>query len=138
MTLKFTPPKAQKLPRYASYGSGQMKTHTSIGAAKQSLAYRCGPRWRRDTWEEGFVLELVDGEWFIRYHVTDGMNDNDLPWKVDAWKMNKYSPYCNGITFTKPRNDPEYTKIRLNRPETKEEYAAWRVQVELEKRGIVE
>lgn len=138
MSLKFVPPKSEKLPRYASYGAGQMKTHASIGAAKQSLAHRCKPYWSRESWKEGFILELIDGEWWIRYHVAEGTMDEDLPWYKDAWKRKTFSPYYNGISFTKPWREEDYTKIRMNRPETKEEYAEFRVKVALEKAGITE
>lgn len=140
MTLKFVPPKKKDLPRYASYGAGQMKTHTSIGAAKQSLANRCGAYYSHQTWREGFILELVDGEWYVRYHVTEGMRDDDLPWYVDAWEYTgPHSWYRSNYLYTEPTWDKDnYRKVRVNRSETKEDYAAWRVQVALEKHGIVD
>lgn len=138
MTLKFIPPKEKKLPRYSTYGNGEMRTHTSMGAAKQSLAYRCGSYYG-EPWKEGFILELVDGEWYVRYHVTEGMKDDDLPWKVDAWKYNGLSYWRSRYLYTEPTWDAEnYTKVRINRPETKEEYAEWRIRVALEQRGIVD
>ncbi len=41
-SLKFDPPmeEAKKLPRYASYAAGVMKTHGGIGFAKNSLNNR--------------------------------------------------------------------------------------------------
>lgn len=140
MTLKFVPPKEPRLPRYASYGAGEMKTHTSLGAAKLSLGHRCGNySWYRSdaSWKEGFILELIDGEWYIRFHVKEGTKDDELPWKKEAWIGRRYG--YTEIRFTEPTYRPEdYKKTVISVPETKEEYADWRVRVELEKRGIVD
>lgn len=142
--LKFTPPKEQKLPRYASYGGGIMKTHVGLGGAKQSLEYRStfrgeallpGQSWyeRPLLWKEGFILELVDGEWFTLYHVEEGTKDDELPWKQDRWTHKQYS----WTYVTEPRYKPEDCRHeKVSRPLSRDEYAAWRVAVELERRGI--
>lgn len=135
MTLRFVPPKDEVLPRYASYGAGQMKTHTELGSAKQSLSHRCGS-WGEHPWRaEGFILELVDGEWFVLFHVPEGTKTDDLPWKADVWRDRRY----NYSLRTEPTYRPqEYTKSRVSRAMTREQYAEWRVAVELERRGITE
>lgn len=146
MTLKFVPPKEQKLPRYASYGGGVMKTHTEVGHAKQSLGHRSTYRGdgepgqhyysRPVLWHEGFILELVDGEWFTLYHVEEGTNDEDLPWKKESWVDHRYGW---SRQFVKPTYRPEdYSRQVVSVPMSRDEYAAWRVAVELEKRGIVD
>ena len=138
MTLKFTPPKSKALPRYASYGADTMKTHTSMGAAKQSLANRCGPvYYSNNKWREGFILQLVDGEWYVRYHVKEGTSTEELPWFVDAWQYKGSSYWRSRYLSNEPTWDKDdYIKVRVSRPETKEEYAEWRIAVELERRGL--
>lgn len=135
MTLRFVPPKDEVLPRYASYGAGQMKTHRELGPAKQSLRHRCGSWGDRPWHAEGFILELVDGELFVLFHVPEGTKDDDLPWKSDVWKHNRY----NYTRLTEPGWRPdEYSKSKVSKAMTREQYAEWRVAVELERRGITE
>lgn len=132
MTLRFTPPKEDNLPRYASYGRGSMKTHSGLNGAKASLRNRC-TRWREQNWSEGFILELVEGEWYVLYHVKEGSKNDDLPWKKDVWRHKQYR-----WTYpTEPRHSlGDYIKERVNAPLGRDEYADWRVRVELERRGI--
>lgn len=146
--LKFVPPKEdeKKVPRYASYGKGQMKLHSSVGHAKQSLANRVtylddsdkGLAYynRKRLWHECFILELVDGEWFTLYHVEEGTEPNNLPWMKQYWTVLRW----NGSKYwEKPTYYPD-EEIRTDyesRPMTKDEYADWRVRVELERRGII-
>ena len=134
--LKFIPPRKHKLPRYASYGNGVMKTHVSVGAAKQSLSHRVETY---KGWGEGFILELVDGEWFILYHVKDGTATDDLPWKKRFWYRG-YGYYGSSRYFVKPTwiGESDLETATISVPMTKDEYAEWRVKVELEKRGITE
>lgn len=143
--LRFSPPKEKekKIPRYASYGGGLMKTHTSIGAAKQSLSNRVSyvdnsdrsiPYYSRQTkWHEGFILEMVYGEWFILYHVPERTALDDLPWKKDVWVNKTYG----WTQFYEPSHDPDrYTRFRKAYPMTRDEYADWRVRVERERLGV--
>lgn len=155
MTLKFIPPKVEVvLPRYASWTKTGMRTHTSIGAAKQSLANRASYRKEKENldentpyynryetvYRESFILELVDGEWYTRFHIKDGTKEDDLPWKKEFLQKYQYG-YKNKVPFRNEKADSwylenGYKRVKLATPETKEEYAAWRVAVELEKRGI--
>lgn len=142
MTLKFIPPKNETLPRYASYGEGVLKAHTTIGGAKQSLAHRCVrvdhdsdlPYYQRPRiWRQGFILESVNGEWFVLHHVPEGTKSDDLPWKKDRWIHKQYSWTLD----TPPKYKPEdYSHDRVTTVMTRDQYADWRVKVELERRGI--
>lgn len=148
--LKFVPPKeeASKFPRYATYTAGDMKTHTSIGPAKNSLNNRMWtsrPTGKqierygvmRDEHERvtnhAFLLENVDGEYYVLYEIKEGSKFNDLPWVKKFWKHNRY-----GYTrTTEPtyRAD-EYTAAYKAMPMSTDEYVAWRLAVERERLGI--
>lgn len=137
MGLKFTPPKDDTFYKYASYGNGQMKVHRSIGAAKQSLSNRCAPwGWGSDkVWREGFILESVGGEWFVLHHVPEGTKRLDAPWYRDVWTHKRHSWWTK--LYQEPSNPEDYFYAREAYSMSKEEYAEWRIQVELERRGIV-
>lgn len=145
MALRFTPPKNENLPRYASYGAGQMKTHREIGPAKQSLLHRTSyidnsdetvPYYRRPRLShEGFILENVDGEWYTLYHVEEGTSLEDLPWKRERWVHRSYG----WTRFEEPTYKPEdYRYEKASYSMSRDQYAEWRLAVELEKRGIVD
>lgn len=155
MSLKFVPPPVRTLnfPRYATYipHLAEMKSHTNMSAVKNRINYQCHKREAlpgqegvpyyqrkyRSFYKEVFVLENVDGEWFVLYHVPEGTEEDDLPWKKDAWRHKEYTSW--GRQFHEPTFRPEnYVKERVSRPMDTEEYVKWRIQVELEKRGIVE
>lgn len=133
-SLKFIPPKEENtsFPRYASYGNGELKTHRTLSGARNSLNNRT-TNWGRNTWNQGFILESVDGEWFVLYHVQEGSKFEELPWvhkrwvhKQYAWKSYTESPY---------RPD-EYKVEYYSRPMSTDEYVAWRLQVERERLGL--
>lgn len=144
MTLRFNPPKDKKLPRYASYGAGILKTHTEVAYAKLSLAHRLEHRANDDSvpyysrpwkWHEGYILEMVDGAWYVLYHVEEGTDRDHLPWKKKAWRHRDY--YSWGRRYDKPTYNPEsYIEEYVSVPMTKDEYADWRIKVELERLGI--
>jgi hypothetical protein len=146
-TLKFTPPneKNGELPRYASYVVGDgMKLHRSIGHAKNSLNHRGYRVWR---WmpdperRHSFILENVDGSWYVLYEIPDGCKDEDLPW------MKEYFVYSrNGTVFSFLYTDYHRQSIyykdlladgkaRLEKrscPMSMDEYVTWRLAVERE------
>lgn len=155
MTLKFVPPPVRTLrfPKYATYipHLAEMKSHTYMSAVKNRINYQCHrsealpgqedvpyyQRKYRRFYKEVFVLENVDGEWYVLYHVPEGTEEDDLPWKKDSWVDTKYS--WSGRTFTEPTYRPEdYRHEKVTRPMDTEEYVQWRLKVELEKRGISE
>jgi len=144
LTLKFIPPKeeAQSFPRYASYGSGQLKTHGTLSGARNSLHNRTAPygwSWKDDAkWKQGFILENVEGEWYVLYHVEEGATRDSLPWMKKVWKHKQYGwkydhdPSSNS-SFHKAENyEVEYVATAMS----KDEYAAWRVAVERERLGL--
>lgn len=148
MSLKFIPPKEKSLPKYASYAKGVMRTHTSLGHAKQSLAYRAvdyvdySRDYPLERYSESFILELVDGEWYILYHVKKGTAANDLPWKKEFLDGIEYgspvSVRSDGLTkdSIEWHKSNGYVATKKNVAISKEEYAEWRIKVELESRGI--
>lgn len=165
MTLKFAPPKeeAKSFPRYASYTSGEMKTHGGIGFAKNSLqnrlwtyvdnpdydaslpTYSYSNRSQIRVTRHGFILENVEGDWYVLYEVQPGLKSTeDLPWYKefyhDRWARNipytdfyRNSSYYQGIL-----EKGEAKIIKKAVPMTTDEYVAWRVAVERERLGITE
>lgn len=137
--LKFIPP-VDKTPRYASFTGGTMKVHTKVGHAKQSLrnrSYRYDSQLRKAVWNEGFILQQVDGTWYILYYVPEGTEFEDLPWVHPQWV--RHGQYYSDRRWDEPTYRPEeYKKNYVSRPMTRDEYADWRVKVELERRGIVD
>lgn len=155
MSLKFVPPPVRTLqfPKYATYipHLAEMKSHTYMSAVKNRINYQCHRREAlpgqeevpyyqrkyRSFYKEVFILENVDGEWYVLYHVPEGTEEDDLPWKKDSW-VNPNS-YYYGRRFEKPTYKPEDWKHeKVSRPMDTEEYVQWRLKVELERRGIVE
>ena len=137
--LKFVPPKeeAQTFPRYASYGAGQLKTHGTLAGARNSLNNRTAPGyWRKgDGWKQGFILENIEGEWYVLYHVEEGAKDEDLPWMHKRWVHKQY-----GWKYYEPpaiRAD-DYKVEYYSRPMTTDEYVTWRLAVERERLGITQ
>lgn len=142
MSLKFVPPKEdRKFPRYASYADGVMKTHSTIGAAKLSFNNR-GWEYTRDddstkrkyVTKHGFILESVNGEWFVRYEIKPGLTSEELPWMEKVYKHRQYRwTYTELPTWGNP---DAYTVEYRPHKVTADEYADWRVKVELERLGI--
>jgi hypothetical protein len=151
MSLKFVPPKeeAKGLPRHASYvvGSG-MKVHGTVAAAKNSFNARGFEYVENPDWKEGdsyynrrhyvtkqaFILENIDGEWYVLHDIKPGLKSDELPWYKDVWIHNTYS-WRN--TMVKPTyQEEDYKKIRQSFPMTRDEYVNWRLAVERERLGI--
>lgn len=151
-SLKFVPPPMRTLsmPKYATFipHLASMKTHGSnMSAVKNRINQQCRrqkylpgqedlPYYEREyetSYKEFFILESVQGEWFVLYHVPEGTKEEDLPWMRDVWKHRRY-----GWTyFEKPKYNPdEYDHEKRAFPMDKEEYINWRVRAELEARGI--
>lgn len=153
MTLKFIPPKEEqkKFPRYASYSAGTMKTHGGLGFAKNSLNNRMWVRESDPTGElpyynrklvttHSFILELIGGEYFTLYEIKPGLTKNELPW------MKEFFSNGYGWSLVSDFKDSSYYGPKLAKGEyrtsfrpvqmTKEEYADWRINVELERRGL--
>lgn len=154
--IKFIPPKDElkKLPRYASYSVGQMKTHGGIGFAKNSLNNRM---WGRKnvpedmTWDvstpyafkqlvtfPSALLELVDGEYYTLYSIDAGMRWQDLPW-VDEYfysynSWTKLTDYYRESDYYGPKlkNGSVKTSYRVSSMTT-DEYVNWRLAVERER-----
>lgn len=133
---KFIPPKEDKtFPRYASYGGGQLKTHRTLSGARNSLNNRCAPHGYKSEkgWEQGFILENVDGEWYTLYHVPEGAKYEDLPWVHKRYVHSVYGWKLDNLPKHKPEN---YTVEYYSRPMNTDEYVAWRLAVEHERLGI--
>lgn len=160
--LKFVPPKeeAKKLPKYASYvvGSG-MKLHGRLGDAKNSFSkrgwtwedtgkteevYGCTRPVRRRVTLHSFILENVDGEWFVLYEIPAGTKADELPWMKEYYADYQHG-YYSGL-YTDSMKNSSYCQKKLADgtakiekrpyPMTTDEYVAWRIAVELERRGI--
>lgn len=156
MSLKFVPPKSEtkKFPRYASYVHGdEMKTHGAIGYAKLSLNNRM---WTyRDTDEmresyggkmvpvrekvtkHAFLLEMVEGEYYVLHEVKEGSKFEDLPW-VKAWLIGQWQ---NGLyTDHEKENkyyqdkiaDGSYRIVHKVTPMSTDEYVNFRLAVQRE------
>lgn len=152
MSLKFVPPPVRTLdfPKYATYipHLAEMKSHRQMSAVKNRLNYQCHRREAlpgqedvpyysrkyRSFYREAFILERVNGDWFVLYHIPEGTEEDNLPWKKDVWRHKSYGWKSVG---EEPTYRPEsYVKTRESVPMTTEEYIAWRVEAELESRGI--
>ncbi len=144
MTLEFKPPaeKKIKLPRYASYSQGVMKVHGRICDAKNSLNNRM---WRYENRvrvaSESFLLEMVEGKYYVLYHIPEGATKDNLPWVkefvstrwsgrilFDSVKDNKF--YLDKIA------DGSYRLVKESTTMSTDEYVAWRIAVEHERLGI--
>ena len=149
-SLKFNPPKEEgkKLPRYASYSAGIMKTHTGIGHAKSSLDNRMWS-WQREpenkrVTSHSFILEIVDGEYFTLYEILPGLTRNQLPWVkegfTDTWgRWTELTDYYRQSSYYGPKLESgQYTKSFRSVQMTTDEYVEWRLRVEHERLGIKE
>lgn len=143
--LKFIPPKedAVNLPRYASYvvGAG-MKTHVRLSDAKNS--------WRNRGWthkdrkyvtRHAFILENVEGEWFVLYEIPEGITETELPWYKefykDQWGYSPYDDYHQKNSYYQRKLESGDARI-VKRPTTMstDEYVQWRLAVEKERLGL--
>lgn len=159
MTYLFVPPKedAKGLPRYASYvvGAG-MKTHGRLVDAKNS--------WRNRGWQysggdpdgttyqtrrgkyvtkSAFILENVDGRWYVLYEIRPGLTEEELPWykeyMVGSWNDQLYTDYIKTDDFYQKRiASGEYKIVKKPTPMTRDEYVEWRLAVERERLGITQ
>lgn len=153
--LKFTPPREEqkKLPRYASYSVGVMKVHSRIVDAKNSLNNRM---WVRESNPSGevkyykrnlvtthsFILEMVNGEYFTLYEILPGLKKEQLPWMKEfaylGWSWDELTPKLRASDYYGPKiANGEYRTEFRSVAMSKDEYADWRVRVELERRGLV-
>lgn len=154
MSLKFVPPKEDgaKFPRYAVYSDGKMTTHGTMRGAKSSWNNRSWTyvedpdapkdyygRSRKKVTRHSFILESVDGEWFVRYEVKPGLTFDQLPWVKQQWNAYGYwndMPMSDYHQKLVDRNERSVKYRHVNKRVTPEEYADWRVAVEYERLGI--
>lgn len=161
MSLKFIPPKEDvaSLPRYASYvvGSG-MKLHGQLNAAKNSWRNRGWTRrihpdkpkiesyggLLRDNWQavtlHGFILENVDGDWYVLYEIKPNLTEDQLPWMKEyyysyGWNLLTDSIKSNSYYGPKLKAGEYKTEFRPT-PMTRDEYVAWRLEIQKEQLGI--
>lgn len=154
--IKFIPPKddLKKLPRYASYSVGEMKTHHGLGFAKNSLNNRM---WGRKNVPEDMVwdastpyafkrlvtfpaalLELVDGEYYTLYEIPAGLRWQDLPW-VDEYfysynSWTRLTDYYRESNYYGPKiKDGSIKTAYRPTPLGTDEYVNWRLAVERER-----
>ena len=168
LSLKFTPPKeeAGNLPKYASYVVNDgMKVHHRTVDAKNSWRNRGWTRQidpnqpkkegyngimrdnYRNVTRHAFILQNVDGEWFVLYEIKPGLTEQELPWYKEYIKPVGSTWDRNGWLYTdKERNSEYYQKAlaegsyklyKKATPMTREEYAEWRVSVDRERFGRV-
>jgi hypothetical protein len=160
MSLRFIPPKedAKGLPRYASYvvGSG-LKVHGRIVDAKNSwrnrgwhyvetgeLVERFGfmrPE-RKYVTKHGFILENVDGFYYTLYEIQPGLAEEELPWyktfiRDTAYTWDKGQPLeeFNKYSYRvkhREENPTRYVEFRKPVPMSRDEYAAWRLAIQME------
>jgi len=112
LSLKFTPP--VKMDRFALAVGDHFKTYSSIGIAK--LAYHAH-KWNNDT---AYILEKIDGDWYVRYKVEGRTSYAELPWIREIDNSYVYGYSSKYTRWTQKRTSPE-------------EYAAWRLRVEYER-----
>ena len=163
--LKFVPPKeeAKNLPRWASYVvGGGMKTHSGVAWAKLSFNNRgwtrvVNPDYNEETdkyWQKyktvtkhAFILENVDGEWYVLYEVPAGASKDELPWKKKYYYDTKYTwdtrwyrvDEASSYTLKDMESEPDRFKYEYRvTPMTRDEYVAWRLAVERERLGITQ
>lgn len=158
--LKFVPPQedAKNLPRYGSYVVGDgMKLHGGVGFAKNSLNNRMWIRGidpdkpkverygkvvdnYRSVTRHAFLLENVEGEWFVLYEIKPGLTDEELPWMkeffYDGYHWNLVSAY-EGSQYYQKRylsgDDPAPRKFKAV-PMSTEEYVQFRLAVDRQQR----
>jgi hypothetical protein len=150
MSLRFNPPpeEAKKLPRYASYAAGEMKTHGSIGAAKNSLNNRMW-RWKStegETPDRGrkrvttyaAILENINGTWYTLYQIPDGTTSDTLPWMKEYVQgkygsVNLYTDYHKDSPYyQKGIENGTFKVFKKATPMTRDEYVAFRLAVQRE------
>lgn len=153
MSLKFVPPKSEekKFPRYATYVHGaDMKTHSAIGPAKNSLnnrmwTYRESDQTRKDyagrdvpvrekVTRPAFLLEMVDGEYYVLHEVKEGSKFEDLPWVkeylVGSWHNKPYTDYEKDNKYYQDKiADGSYRIVHKAVPLTTDEYVNFRLAV---------
>lgn len=151
MTLEFVPPKEEAvgLPRYASYvvGSG-MKLHRRVCDAKNSFHNR-GWTSVEDRYgalplkvtRRSFILENVDGKWYVLYDIPDGTKHEDLPWMKEYFRsygqdvlVTDY--HRNNSYYQEKFKDGSYKIFKKATPMSTDEYVAWRLAVERERLGL--
>lgn len=132
MTLKFLVPPTEQYNFGVWTEGGGFRAHRNSGSAKQSAMARTGLHpWNRTTgttYSRVVITQLVNGEWYTVYDVPKGTVYNGLPW-IKEEKIHK------GYEGA-PSYKPIYSTVHRSRPMDKEEYAEWRIAVELERRGI--
>jgi hypothetical protein len=142
--LKFTPPVGRKkdLPKYMSYVPGGIdcvaRLHHAIGDAKNSVRNRAWQyRGGEPAFKESYILEMVEGEWFVLYYIPDGTTESTLPWKTEV----TYASYRRNpdyVSYTETPNESTFVRdektVMVTRPMTADEYADWRVAVDRELR----
>jgi hypothetical protein len=158
--IKFVPPAEEqaKLPRYATYSAGVMKTHSGIGFAKNSLnnrmwTYKDTDEVVGETWDKqpryrrirvthyAALLESVDGEWYVLYEIPEGTTKDNLPWMDDAYRthygnIQRVTDYFRSSEYYQKKvADGEIKIFRHSFTMTTDEYVNWRIAVEREKYG---
>lgn len=137
MTLKFIPPKP--VGQYAlyierEYGPAVFKVYSDLGPLKNAFYNRVGYNYKENaTRVNAKVLEMVHGEWYVLFDVPKGTKKEDIPWMRVRHVTHRYG-YWKEV---KEGTEGAFKRIN-SRPMTREEYADWRIKVELERRGIVD
>jgi len=112
MGLKFAPP--GNTARFALSIGNFFRTYETVGIAKMALHSH---RWTNET---AFILELVEGQWFVLYTVGNprvAVAENNLPWYKEVRGYSSWGGWQD-------------RKKAVPMPAA--EYAAWRVQVDHE------
>jgi len=123
MSLKFTPPKEQSF-KYGVWVEGRgFAVKSNLGNAKLSAYAKTGVRSYSESQlstRRIIITEQIHGDWFVLFDVPAGTAYKDLPWIKMKRKL-----YWNS-------HGEQPVAVSM----TREEYAEWRVAVELERRGI--
>lgn len=163
MTLKFVPPpeEAKNPPRWASYVVGEgMKTHSCVGHAKLSFNNRGWERVATGETREvyghtrpvyktvtkhAFILENVEGTWYVLYEIKPGLTSDELPWMKKYYHDTKYTwddrwhrlDEAGSYVLKKMEAEPDRFKYEYRvTAMTRDEYVTWRLAVERERLGI--
>lgn len=142
--LQFTFPAGDRRdPKYVSYvpsGYITMKPHSYVSAAKNSIHNRAGSYNHSKcgmVYKEAYVLERVEGRWFILYAIPENTLWSDLPWMIDK-VTTSYNRNPKYISYRETPDEPSYivseTTDRVAAPMSMDEYAAWRISVDRELR----
>lgn len=162
MTLRFTPPPEEPkgFPRYASYVVGLgIKTHSRVTDAKNSFRSRGFTRYETDEVigknhdnspryktfygaKHSFILENVNGTWYVLYEIPEKTLSSDLPWMKTFIKDTKYTgggvlrlDVFEKYEYNKKLREAEPERFRLFKkavPMTQDEYVEWRLAVQRE------